>query len=89
MGFFPPQSAKNLGVIAPQNKKCLENWKFLLILSRDFLARRRHLATAPAQCVASDKAAPIISEIGRCSGASFLNLLPCLIFFEVCVSDGS
>lgn len=76
--------------MALRNKKCLENWKFLLILSRDFLARRRHLAEAPALCVVCDKVAPIISEIACCSCGHVLFELPAQPhLFEVLVNDAN
>lgn len=83
-------SARNLGVISLQNKKCLKNWKFLLILSRNFLARRKCLAKAPAQYVMCDKAVPIISQIACCSCGRVLFELPAQAhLFEVLVNDGN
>lgn len=48
------------------------------------------MAKTPALCVSCDKAAPIISEIARCSGGRILSELPALShLFQVRVSDGN
>lgn len=61
------ESVRNLGIMVLRNKKCLENWKFLLIFSRDFLVRRRYLVEVFVLCVVCDKVAFIIFEIVCCS----------------------
>lgn len=63
--FFFFFSARNLGGIEEQ--EMLRELARSLNPRQGFLGKQRHLAKAPAQYVARDKAVPIISEIARCS----------------------